>query len=42
VTAKFEPGQEHKFIQVVLFVVYLKCWGFQMWFLRDCLHVLVM
>jgi hypothetical protein len=25
VTAKFEPRQEHKFIQVVLFVVYFKC-----------------
>jgi len=25
VTAKFEPGQEHKFIQVMLFVVYFKC-----------------
>ena len=24
VTAKFEPGQERKFIQVMLFVVYFK------------------
>jgi hypothetical protein len=24
-SAKFEPGQEHKFIQVMLFVVYFKC-----------------
>lgn len=46
VTAKYETGQEHKFIQVMLFVVYLKCWvlgfSFQMWFVWDCLHVLVM
>jgi hypothetical protein len=25
VSAKFDPGQEHKFIQVLLFVVYFKC-----------------
>jgi len=25
VTAKFETGQEHKFIQVMLFVVYFRC-----------------
>jgi len=46
VTVKFEPGQEHKFIQVMLFVVYFKCcvlgFSFQMWFVRDCLHVLIM
>jgi hypothetical protein len=25
VSAKFEPGQENKFIQVMLFVIYFKC-----------------
>lgn len=43
VTAKYEPGQKHKFIQVMLFVVHFKFWvlgfSFQMWFVRDCLHV---
>lgn len=40
VTAKFEPGQEHKFIQVMLFVVYFMFrvlgFSFQMWFVWDC------